>query len=58
MKIVYDVIFTQMTANAGFKKVGEPVIAAVIKEFTQLSEGAVPCKPVVIPTDASTLTDL
>ena len=30
----------------------------MIKEFTQLNEGAVPGKPVVVPTDASTLTDL
>ena len=30
----------------------------MIKKFTQLNEGAVPGKPVVIPTDASTLTDV
>ena len=33
-------------------------MAAMIKEFTQLNEGAVSGKPVVIPTDAYTLTDL
>ena len=30
----------------------------MIKKFTQLNEGAVPGKPVVIPTDVSTLTDV
>ena len=58
MKIACDIIFTQMTDNAGIKKIGEPAIAAMIKEFTQLNEGAVPGKPVVIPTDASTLTEV
>ena len=58
MKIACDLIFTQMTANAGIKKFDETAISAIIKEFTQLNEGAVPGKPVVIPTDVRTLTDL
>ena len=58
MKMACDVIFTQMTANAGIKKHEESVVAEMIKESTQLNEGAVPGKPVVIPTDANTLTDL
>ena len=57
MKMVRNVIFTQMSANAGFKKYGEAVVAAMVKEFTQLNEGAVPGKPVVVPIDATTLTD-
>ena len=56
MKTALDVVFTQMTANAGIKKFGEPAVAAMIKEFSQLNEGAVPGKPVVVPTDARTLT--
>ena len=30
----------------------------MIKEFTQLDEGAVPGKSIVVPTDANTLTDI
>ena len=56
MKLACDVIFTQMTAKKGFKKHGAKAFAAMIKEFTQLNEGAVPGKPVVIPTDSSSLT--
>ena len=33
-------------------------MAAIIKEFKQLNEGAVPGKPVVVPTDAASLTPL
>ena len=47
MQIACDVIFTQMSATVGFKKYGQPAVAAMIKEFTQLDEGAVPGKPVV-----------
>ena len=34
---------------------GQAAVAAMIKEFTQLNEGTVPGKPVVISTDARTL---
>ena len=47
-----------MTAKKGFKKYGPRAIATMIKEFTQLNEGAVPGKPVVAPVDAFSLTDL
>ena len=50
--------YSQMTAKAGFKKFGQEAVAAMIKEFTQLNEGAVPGKPVVIPTDVKSLTAL
>ena len=46
----------QMSARKGFKMCGELVVAAIVKEFTQLSIGAVPGKPVVGAVDASTLT--
>ena len=57
MKLACEVVFTQMTAKKGFKQFGAKAVAAMVKEFTQLNEGAVPGKPVVVPTDASTLTD-
>ena len=46
----------QMAAKAGIKKCGQAVVAAMIKEFTQLNKRAVPDKPVVIPIDTNTLT--
>ena len=58
MQKACDVIFTQMSANVGFKKYGQPAIAAIVKEFTQLNEGAVPGKPVVRPVDAATLSPM
>ena len=58
MQMATDIIFTQMSANKGFKKYGQPAIAAIIKEFTQLNNGAVPGKPVVKPVNVSTLTPL
>ena len=47
-----------MTAKKGFKRFGAKAFAAMIKEFTQLNEGAVPGKPVVVPTDSNSLTAL
>ena len=58
MQIATDIIFTQMSAREGFKKHGQAAISAMIKEFTQLSNGAVPGKPVVRPIDVSSLTPL
>ena len=58
MQMATYVIFTQMSANKGFKKYGQAAVAAMIKEFTQLNEGAVPGNPVVRPTDVSSLTPL
>ena len=58
MQIACDVIFTQKSANARFKKYGQPAVAAMIKEFTQLNEGTVPGKPVVRPIDAASLSPL
>ena len=66
MQVACDVIFAQaakqgapgkqMSAHKGFKMYGELAVAAIVKEFTQLSIGAVPGKPVVGAVDASTLT--
>ena len=58
MHTATNVIFSQMSAKQGFKKYGERAVAAMIKEFTQLNDGAVPGKPVVVPIDVSTLTPL
>ena len=58
MQMATDVIFTQMSAREGIKKHGQAAIAAMIKEFTQLNDGAVPGKPVVKPIDVSSLTHL
>lgn len=46
MQMACNVIFTQMNANKGIKKYGEPAVAAMIKE------------PVVVPIDANTITNL
>ena len=56
MDIACNIMFTQMTAKAGIKKFGETAVAAILKEFKQLDEGAKPGNPVVIPTDANTLS--
>ena len=50
------VLFTQMTAKEGIKKHGEFAIAALVKEFKQLVDGAMEGKPVVWPIVYSTLS--
>ena len=50
--------YSQIPAKKGFRQFGQIAVAAMIKEFTQLNEGAVPGKPVVIPTNAKSLTPL
>ena len=50
------VMFTQMQAKKGIEKIGERAIAALVKEFKQLNDGAVPGKPVVCPVNPNTLT--
>ena len=49
--------FAQIPAHEGIKKYGEQAVAAMIKEFEQLDNGAIPGKRVVSPIDVSTLTD-
>ena len=47
----------QMNARKGIKLFKEKGIAAMIKEFTQLDQGAFPGKPVVEPLYADSLTE-
>ena len=68
MQTACDIIFTQMSvepklkkyaqmsAKRGFKVFGQAAVAAIIKEFSQLNDGAVPGKPVVVPIDVTTIT--
>jgi hypothetical protein len=46
-KTAVDICFTQMSASKGIKECGEQAIAAIIKEFKQLLNGAMPGKPVI-----------
>lgn len=46
----------QMSAKKGITKFGERAVAALVKEFTQLDQGAFPGKPVVEPVEANLLT--
>ena len=46
----------QMSARKGIREFGERAVAAMVKEFRQLDQGAFPGKPVVEPIDPSTLT--
>ena len=48
--------FAQMQAHKGFKMFGDEAIAAMLKELTQLDQGAFPGKPVVEPIDPDTLS--
>ena len=50
------ILTQQMSAKKGIKKFGEKAIAAMIKEFSQLDQGAFPGKPVIDGIDANTLT--
>ena len=52
------VIFTQMTTNAVFIFFGQPALAAMIKEFTQLNEGAVSGKSAIRPIGTASLSPL
>ena len=40
----YD-IFTQMSAKAGIKKIGEQAVADILKSFKQLKYGSILVKP-------------
>ena len=48
----------QMSARKGIKKFGERGLATIVKEFTQLNEGAVPSqnRPVVVRINLNDLT--
>ena len=49
--------FNQMSASKGIKIYGERAFAAMVKELTQLNNGAMEEKPVVVPIDAHLLSD-
>ena len=46
-----------MLVKKGTETFGRTAAAAMINEFTQLDKGAIPGKPVSVPTDASTIAD-
>ena len=56
MKTTVDVMFTQMSAKRGIKLFQERAVAAMVKELTQLDNGAIGRKPVVIPIDPKLLS--
>ena len=51
MQTVLNIIFTQMSAKAGFKKFGQAAISAMFKELKQLNDGPIPGKPVISPVN-------
>ena len=57
MRKAIGVIFAQqMSAKKGIKLFGQEAIAALMKEFSQLDNGAFPGKPVVEPADSSKIS--
>ena len=50
------VLLTQMTARKGIALFGERAVAALIKEFKQLVDGAMEGKPVIDPINPSEIT--
>ena len=52
-----NVLFTQMHTKKGIKLFCDRDISAMIKEFKQLDEGAMPGNLVVIPLNPDELTD-
>ena len=50
------VLLTQMTVSKGIELFGERAVAALIKEFKQLVDGAMEGKPVIAPIDPSQIT--
>ena len=55
-KAVGIILTQQMSAKKGIKKFGEKAVAAMIKEFSQLDQGAFPGKPVIDTIDADSLS--
>ena len=56
MRTAMGVLFAQMSAKAGIREFGMRAVAALIKEFTQQTQGAVPGNPVVVPIDPDGLS--
>ena len=42
-----EVSFTQMSGKKGIARFGERAVAAIVKEYKQLDQGAFPGKPIV-----------
>ena len=57
MAVKTTFLTAQMSAKKGIKQFGDRAIAAMVKEFTQLDQGAFPGKPVVCPIDADSITE-
>ena len=49
MKLVTEVMFTQMSAKAGIKKFGDNAVVAIVKEYIQIDKGPMEGRPVVTP---------
>ena len=47
--------FYQILAKEGFRRFGKEAVTVMVKEFTQLDQGAFPGKPVVEPADPATI---
>ena len=57
MQRAVGILFASMSFNKGLKKHGDVALANLLKELTQLDQGAVPGKPVCIPICPSEITD-
>lgn len=55
LKVIF--LTAQMSAKKGIKLFGARALAAMVKGFTQLDQGAFPGKPVVDAMDTSTITE-
>ena len=55
IKVETNIMFTQMYAKAGIKKIGEKSVAAMVKHFRKIDKGLMEGKPVVTSIDQDTL---
>ena len=58
IKLACNSMFTKMSTKDCIKKFGATAVAAMAKEFTQLNEGVVRGKHVVMPTGANSLSEI
>ena len=54
--IACKVMFVQMSARKGIKMFGEEAVAALMKEYSQLDQGAMKGKPVICPINPDQLS--
>ena len=57
MKLVCRAMFTQMSTKQGIEKFRERAVAAMVKTFKELNDGAIEGKTVVAPVDYDSLSD-